>query len=61
MVVYIKTRSQGNAIVNSDAELKEFIQSIIKLHETNDFTTLSTYISETEINANSWFSEKRFN
>ena len=41
-------------------KLNELVHSIIMLHESNDFTTLSTHISETEIKAATWFNEKRF-
>jgi len=41
-------------------KMKELVRSIINLHESNDFETLSTHISETEIKADTWFTEKRF-
>ena len=41
-------------------KMKELVRSIINLHELNDFETLSTHISETEIKAATWFTEKRF-
>lgn len=41
-------------------ELKEFVQSIISYHESNDFESLSDYILETEIEAGTWFTKKRF-
>jgi len=41
-------------------KLKELVRSIISLHELNDFEKLSTYISEAEIKAATWFTKKRF-
>jgi len=41
-------------------KILRLVRSIINLHELNDFETLSTHISETEIKAATWFSEKRF-
>jgi len=41
-------------------KLKELVNSIINLHESNDFESLSSHISETEIQAATWFNEKRF-
>lgn len=40
---------------------KELVQSIINLHEANDFEGLSSHILESEIKAGTWFTEKRFN
>lgn len=40
--------------------IKEFVRKVIILHESNDFETLSSLISETEIKAATWFTEKRF-
>lgn len=40
--------------------MEELVRSIINLHELNDFETLSTHISEAEIKAATWFTEKRF-
>lgn len=39
---------------------KELVQSIINLHETNDFEALSSHIHDSEIKAGTWFTEKRF-
>lgn len=41
-------------------KMKELVHSIINLHESNDFEALTTHISETEIKAATWFTEKRF-
>lgn len=41
-------------------ELKELVQTIINFHETNDFEALSGYVSQTEIEAGTWFTQKRF-
>jgi hypothetical protein len=41
-------------------EIKTLVQSIIHLHETKDFEGLLAYISEAEIKAGTWFSQKRF-
>lgn len=41
-------------------KIKELVLSIINLHESNDFETLSTHIAEMEIKAATWFTEKRF-
>ena len=40
--------------------LKELVQSIINYHETNNFKALSEYVSDTEIEAGTWFTQKRF-
>lgn len=41
-------------------KLKDHVQTIIGLHEQKDFERLSAHISETEIKAETWFTEKRF-
>lgn len=41
-------------------ETEELVKSIIHLHETSDFETLSSYVSETEIKVCTWFTNKRF-
>ena len=41
-------------------EIKTLVQSIIQLHETKDFEGLSSHVSETEIKAATWFTNKRF-
>jgi len=41
-------------------EFKEFVQSIINYHESNDFESLSGHILETEIEEGTWFTQKRF-
>ena len=41
-------------------KIKELVRSIINLHESKDFKTLSTHIDEEEIKAATWFTEKRF-
>ena len=41
-------------------KMEKLVRSIINLHESNDFETLSAHISETEIKAATWFTEKRF-
>ena len=46
--------------MDETTKLKDFVCSIIKLHETNDFETLSSYIIETEVKADTWFNEQRF-
>lgn len=41
-------------------ELKELVQAIINFHETKDFYALSDYILQTQIQAGTWFTQKRF-
>ncbi len=41
-------------------EHKELVLSIINYHETNNFEALSEYILEAEIEAGTWFTQKRF-
>ncbi|MDH5424891.1 MAG: hypothetical protein OEY29_07865 [Gammaproteobacteria bacterium] len=41
-------------------KLKNHVEKIIDLHEKKDFKKLSAHISETEIKAETWFTEKRF-
>jgi hypothetical protein len=41
-------------------KLTELVQTIINFHETNDFYALSDYISQAEIKAGTWFTQKRF-
>ncbi len=42
-------------------ELESFVESIIHMHETKNFKGLSAYISDIELKAGTWFTEKRFN
>ncbi|MDH5370105.1 MAG: hypothetical protein OEW99_08770 [Gammaproteobacteria bacterium] len=42
------------------SKIKEYVRSIINLHESNDFETLSSLVSEKEIKAATWFTKKRF-
>ena len=44
-----------------ETKMKDLVQTVIRLHESNDFEKLSTYISESELKAATWFTEKRFN
>jgi len=46
--------------MSTTKELNDLVQSIINCHETNDFEVLSGYISEAEIEAGTWFTQKRF-
>lgn len=41
-------------------KLKNHVHTIIGLHEQKDFEKVSAHISETEIKAETWFTEKRF-
>jgi len=41
-------------------KIKTLVQSIIQLHETKDFDGLLPHVSETEIKAATWFTNKRF-
>ena len=41
-------------------ELIKTVESIIKFHETDEFSNLSSYILEKEIKASTWFTNKRF-
>ena len=41
-------------------EMETLVQSIIQLHETKNFEGLLPHVSETEIKAETWFTNKRF-
>ena len=46
--------------MQEENKLKNYVHTIIDLHEKKDFEKLSEHISETEIKAETWFTEKRF-
>lgn len=46
--------------MSNATDLKELVQAIINHHETNNFEALSDCVSENEIEAGTWFSQKRF-
>lgn len=41
-------------------KMEELIQTIINLHEARDFDGLLAYISESEVEKETWFTRKRF-
>ncbi|MDX2506620.1 MAG: hypothetical protein QNL62_19380 [Gammaproteobacteria bacterium] len=43
-----------------DEELRNLVQSIIDLHDTQDFAQLSSLVSKSEIEAGTWFTKERF-
>ena len=46
--------------MNKTKELRELVQTIISYHETNNFDALSGCVLEAEIEAGTWFTQKRF-
>ena len=46
--------------MNDLKKTKELMQAIIDLHESKDYDTLLPYISEEEVEKETWFTRKRF-
>jgi hypothetical protein len=57
---FVRKIIMGNSFMEETNKLKNYVYTIISLHEQKDFEKLSTHISETEIKAETWFTEKRF-
>ena len=46
--------------MNKLPELTPLVRSIIQLHEKRDFFSVSSHVSESELQENTWFTGKRF-